>query len=140
MSIELHLRYGQKAGFNEESQFYDVLIPKNVKARAIEHGLHRLTPRSPVAESVMRTIDRQDEGQQSPISFDSMFESGNLDLAIQVNPAEFNLYLKPDTNTKGYCNWFFFQVKRRADANGHFPRAKFQFNIMNMYKKKIIYR
>ena len=31
VSLELHLRYGQKVGFNEDSQFYDVLIPKNVK-------------------------------------------------------------------------------------------------------------
>lgn len=74
------------------------------------------------------------------LTFDSMFESGNLDLAIQVQPREFNLYLKPDTNTKGYCNWFFFKVKRRPDAKGKLPRRVYQFNIMNMYKKKILYR
>jgi hypothetical protein len=67
-----------------------------------------------------------------------MFESGNLDLAIQVQSTEFNLYLKPDTNTKGYCNWFFFKVKR--STAGRLPRRKYQFNIMNMYKKKILFR
>lgn len=44
-----------------------------------------------------------------------MFESGNLDVAVQVQPVEFNLYLKADTNTRGYCNWFFFKVIRKPD-------------------------
>ena len=67
-----------------------------------------------------------------------MFESGNLDLVLQVQPTEFNLYLKPDTNTKGYCNWFFFKVKR--NPTGRLPQCKYQFNIMNMYKKKILFQ
>ena len=49
--------------------------------------------------------------------FDSMFESGNLDIAVQVQPEEFNLYLKADTNTRGYCNWFFFKVTRKPDKS-----------------------
>lgn len=49
------------------------------------------------------------------LQFDSMFESGNLDVAVQVQPVEFNLYLKADTNTRGYCNWFFFKVIRKPD-------------------------
>ena len=31
VSIELHMRYGQKTIFNEDSQYYDVVIPKNAK-------------------------------------------------------------------------------------------------------------
>jgi len=61
-------------------------------------------------------------------------------LAIQVQPHEFNLYLRPDTNTKGYCNWFYFKVTRKPDARGRFPAGKYSFNILNMYKKKILYR
>ena len=44
--------------------------------------------------------------------FDSQFESGNLDMAIQTSDADFNLYVRPDTNTRGYCNWFYFRVTR----------------------------
>ena len=139
MSLELHLRYGQKASFNEDSQFYDVLIPKNIKQKAIENGLHRNTPRSPVDESTLKSFDNPDS-PACELTFDSMFESGNLDLALQVQPREFNLYLKPDTNTKGYCNWFFFKITRKPDDKGRFPRRSYQFNIMNMYKKKILYR
>ena len=144
VSIELHLRYGQKASFNEDSQFYDVLIPKSVKNKAIENGFHKHTPRSPVDESMLKTYQGGPD-QSAPVSncdliFDSMFESGNLDLALQVQPREFNLYLKPDTNTKGYQSWFFFKIKRKPDAKGKFPRRTYQFNVMNMYKKKILYR
>lgn len=53
VSLELHLRFGQKVGFNEESQFYDVVIPKSIKAKALESGLLRLTPRSPVDDSLI---------------------------------------------------------------------------------------
>ena len=84
MSIELHLRYGQKAGFNEDSQFYDVLIPKNIKAKAIESGFHKHTPRSPVDDSTLKNYDSGLNQDTLPcdLTFDSMFESGNLDLAI----------------------------------------------------------
>ena len=75
------MRFGQKAGFNEDSQFYDVLIPKLIKSKAIEHGLHRLTPRSPVNESTLKTYE---DPSACDLTFDSIFESGNLDLAIQV--------------------------------------------------------
>ena len=51
------------------------------------------------------------------------------------------MYLKADTNTKGYCNWFFFKVTRKPEKGPNkFPRKKFMFNVLNMYKKKILYR
>jgi len=34
--------------------------------------------------------------------FDSDFESGNLDIVIGISEHEFDLYMKPDTNTKGH--------------------------------------
>ena len=49
------------------------------------------------------------------------------------------MYLRPDTNTKGYINWFFFKVMRKT-VDGRLPRRKYTFNIMNMYKKKILFR
>jgi hypothetical protein len=58
---------------------------------------------------------------------------------IQVQPREFNLYLRPDTNTKGYCNWFFFKMRRPPNENGKFTRRRYLFNVLNMYKKKTLY-
>ena len=34
--------------------------------------------------------------------FDSNFESGNLDMAVQVGPKEFDLYMRVDSNTRGH--------------------------------------
>jgi hypothetical protein len=35
-------------------------------------------------------------------TFDSYFESGNIDTVIQTSPHEFDLYIRPDANTKGH--------------------------------------
>ena len=75
------------------------------------------------------------------LTFDSMFESGNLDVAVQVQPEEFNLYLKADTNTRGYCNWFFFKVTRKPEKSSvKFKSKRYMFNILNMYKKKTLFK
>jgi hypothetical protein len=48
---------------------------------------------------------------ESPfLKFDSRFEGGNLLAAYQVTPCEFILYVRPDTNTTGHIQWFYFQV------------------------------
>ena len=85
--------------------------------------MRQKTPRCPVEDGTLNEIDHTNE--QGELVFDSMFGSGNLDLAIKVQSREFNLYLKPDTNTKGYCNWFFFKIVRRPDANGRYPKRKY---------------
>ena len=36
------------------------------------------------------------------LEFDSMFECGNLDRVIMVSPTEYDLYMRPDTNTRGH--------------------------------------
>ena len=34
--------------------------------------------------------------------FDSSFESGNLDMVVQVQPSEFDCYMRVDSNTRGH--------------------------------------
>lgn len=53
---------------------------------------------------------------------------------MQTSESDFHLYLRADTNTKGYCNWFFFKIRRTSNA----PQS-IRINIVNMYKKKILY-
>lgn len=48
--------------------------------------------------------------ENSPLKFDSFFEGGNLDKVVKLNDFNYDLYLRPDTNTNGYCNWFYFKV------------------------------
>ena len=104
----------------------------------MELHFHQNSPRQ--AEKRKKTIEYEYSSLgPCELKFDSTFESGNLDLAIQVQQKEFNLYLRPDTNTKGYCNWFFFKVQRRPTAKGRYPQQKYQFNILNLYKKKTLF-
>ncbi len=48
--------------------------------------------------------------QQKILVFDSNFESGNLDRVSIASLNEYNLFLNPDTNTKGHSQWFYFAV------------------------------
>ena len=73
--------------------------------------------------------DQMARGVEKPLVFDSSFESGNLDMAIQVDPREFDLYMRVDSNTRGHHQWFFFRVLN----HGHLGTVK--FNIVNFTKK-----
>jgi hypothetical protein len=66
--------------------------------------------------------------------FDSSFESGNLDASIKVDEAEYDLFMRVDTNTKGHTNWYYFTVK-----NDEFT-GKVKFNICNFLKSKSLYQ
>jgi hypothetical protein len=46
----------------------------------------------------------------SRIIFDSVFEAGNLDAAIQVGELEYDLLMRVDSNTRGHFSWFNFKV------------------------------
>jgi len=39
---------------------------------------------------------------KSDLQFDSDFESGNLDMAVQQSKNEFDLFLRIDSNSKGH--------------------------------------
>ena len=36
------------------------------------------------------------------VLFDAQFEGGNLDRVVMINPNEYDLYMRPDTNSKGH--------------------------------------
>ena len=62
------------------------------------------------------------------ITFDSFFESGNLDCVIQVDSHEYDLYLRVDSNTRGHFLWYNFKVCNVERG------VKYKFNICNMQK------
>ena len=69
------------------------------------------------------------------LKFDSVFESGNLAIAVrngQLN--EYNLLLQNDINTNGHTQWFYFKVKSRFEK-----KTTVKFNIINLYKPKSLY-
>lgn len=65
--------------------------------------------------------------------FESRFESGNLRRAIQVYEYEYDLILKPDYNTRGNTQWYYFCVSNtRKDK-------KYKFKIINFIKNVSLY-
>lgn len=70
---------------------------------------------------------------QVDYQFDSYFESGNLDFVIQTDDNDFDLYLRPDTNTKGHTQWYSFRVRNKT------KNQKIKINIMNFTKVPSLY-
>lgn len=65
--------------------------------------------------------------------FESRFESGNLRRAVQVYEYEYDLILKPDTNTKGNTQWYYFRVSNTRQGK------TYRFNIINLLKPDSLY-
>jgi hypothetical protein len=63
-----------------------------------------------------------------PLHFESRFESGNLHRVVLVTPSQYDLVLSTDVNSRGYTQWFFFQVR------GMLPGVRYQFNMLNLEK------
>ncbi|KAI9362059.1 hypothetical protein DFJ73DRAFT_891664 [Zopfochytrium polystomum] len=74
---------------------------------------------------------RSNAVQQNPsiLIFESRFESGNLQLAIQVGDHEYDLILQSDIGAAPgrHNQWFFFSV-------GNMDTERYKFNIINMTK------
>jgi hypothetical protein len=45
---------------------------------------------------------KENETSDQYLTFDSSFESGNLDMAYRAREDEYNLYMRVDTNTRGH--------------------------------------
>lgn len=61
-----------------------------------------------------------------------MFEGGNLDAAIKTADNVYELYLRVDSNTRGYCTYYYFKVTSKK-------KVKVQFNIINFARAKSLY-
>ena len=77
--------------------------------------------------------------EKSILSFDSNFESGNLDSVyvhnINQKRHEYNLLMKVDTNTCGNTHWFYFKV-----TNFKVGELTYRFNILNFNRNIQFYQ
>ena len=67
------------------------------------------------------------------IVFDSLFEEGNLRMAINLenkNVNEYDVLMRKDYNNEKNYSWFYFSIKCKKEGN-------YKFNILNFVKKKI---
>jgi hypothetical protein len=65
--------------------------------------------------------------------FESRFESGNLRRVVQIKDFEYDLILKPDYNTRGNTQWYYFSMSNTRAG------ATYRINIVNMIKPDSLY-
>ena len=141
-----NLRSGSIYEVNDKA--YRVLTDKTIEALimngAITVGSSANPRKNPFLDAQKKSL-KQDlvvcgtsEGVFVPppaeVSFDSEFESGNLDLAFRVSESEYNLLTRCDTNSKGHNQWFFFKVKSHSSSS-----LSLKLNIINLVKPKSLF-
>jgi len=56
-------------------------------------------------------------------------------MVIKTSPQKaYDVFLRPDTNTTGYFQWFYFRVKNKCKG------TKVRINIVNMTKRNSLYQ
>ena len=85
------------------------------------------------AEGQLKPYYTLESPNDTTLIFESRFESGNLRRSIQVYENEYDLIVKPDINTRGHTQWFYFSV---ANTRKGVP---VKFNLINMYKGDSLY-
>lgn len=66
--------------------------------------------------------------------FDSFFECGNLDKVEMVSLTEYDVYMRPDSNTSTHMHWFYFSV------TGFRSLAKVKLNVVNFSRSSNLFR
>ncbi|XP_071199806.1 cytosolic carboxypeptidase 2 isoform X2 [Salvelinus alpinus] len=70
---------------------------------------------------------------KSTLAFESRFESGNLQKAVQVGVHDYELTLRTDMYTTKHTQWFYFRVRNmKAGVN-------YRFTIVNLMKASSLY-
>ena len=76
-----------------------------------------------------------DSTTSNTVEFDSVFESGNLAMAIKVSDTEYNCLLQNDINTNGHTQWFYFKCKSCFKK-----KTSVKINLLNLYKPKSLFQ
>ncbi|XP_061891707.1 cytosolic carboxypeptidase 2 isoform X4 [Entelurus aequoreus] len=70
---------------------------------------------------------------QLSLEFESRFESGNLQKAVQVGPFNYELTLRADLYTNKHTQWFYFRVRKMIAG------VTYRFTIVNFMKRRSLY-
>ncbi|XP_067292827.1 cytosolic carboxypeptidase 2 isoform X1 [Pseudorasbora parva] len=72
--------------------------------------------------------------QEEPtLAFESRFESGNLQKAVQVGQHDYELTLRTDLYTNKHTQWFYFRVRNMRAG------ISYRFTIINLMKSSSLY-
>ncbi|XP_059190947.1 cytosolic carboxypeptidase 2 isoform X2 [Centropristis striata] len=67
------------------------------------------------------------------LEFESRFESGNLQKAVQVGVYDYELTLRTDLYTRKHTQWFYFRVRNMKAG------VSYRFTIINLMKSSSLY-
>ena len=70
---------------------------------------------------------------EGSLVFDSFFECGNLDKVEMLSPTEYDVYIRPDSNTSTHMHWFYFSV------TGFRTLAKVKLNVVNFSRSSSLF-
>lgn len=76
-----------------------------------------------------------DSASHTDLIFDSRFEGGNLSYAFRRMDSvqqEYDLFIQSDTNTVGYCQWFYFSLRNMKAG------LEYRFSIVNFVMLPVI--
>ncbi|KAK0145742.1 Cytosolic carboxypeptidase 2 [Merluccius polli] len=85
--------------------------------------------RGPITSATACAMDPK----EPPLDFESRFESGNLQKAIQVGAYNYELSLRTDMYTRKHTQWFYFRVR------GMKAGLTYRFTIVNLMKGRSLY-
>ncbi|XP_072573911.1 cytosolic carboxypeptidase 2-like isoform X2 [Paramormyrops kingsleyae] len=82
---------------------------------------------------IRKAASRIDVGDGNHLVFESRFQSGNLQKAVQTGVYDYELTLRTDLYTTKHTQWFYFQVRNmKADVT-------YRFTIVNLMKSRSLY-
>ena len=97
--------------------------------------------KEPFDKNAYKNFKYKNYNKDNELLFSSKFESGNLRYAIKLSSNEYDLILRPETNSMRTYHWFFFRVKiNNFTSSDKLNKNKIvKFNIINLYKKTILF-
>ena len=97
--------------------------------------------KEPFDKNAYKNFKYKNYNKDNELLFSSKFESGNLRYAIKLSNNEYDLILRPETNSMRTYHWFFFRVEiNNFTSSDKLNKNKIvKFNIINLYKKTILF-
>ena len=108
------------------------------KRISLEELIDYLNIKEPYNKENYKKFQYINYNKKNNILFSSNIESGNLRMVIKHSDNEYDLITRPETNSLKAYQWFYFIVKPN-EMNFSFQNSTIKFNIINLYKKTIIF-
>lgn len=134
-SLQMH-RLWSRQEFGVLSDAYPFKFPPRpapIKSKRVEEPRPFLGMNPRLAEIFSKRGKVYDQNKE--LTFDSFFESGNLDLVQKATDDTYHMYMRTDTNTRGSHQWFYFSVEHTAQLSN----KKVKFVILNFTKADSLY-